>query len=345
MDRAFQQLGHRVPARMAAANVPGLSLAWWQGGQPPRLGHFGVRQAGTDAPVTDMSVFEAASLSKPAVAWAALRLVDQERLHLDTPLANYLGTAPDGGLDGLGRTITARQVLSHTSGLPNWRPAQTAQVATAFPPGSRFSYSGEGFVLLGRALVALTGEPLATLLQTRVLAPLGMAQSSFAVEPGASGELVFNHDAQGHPTRRAGWRQANAAASLATTAQDYARFTAAAAAGQGLRPETARLLWTPATPVGPGPHSTNRTGGPPHPQLAWALGFGLFQDGSDTWIWHWGDNGDTKSLVVASPRQQSGLVVLTNSRNGSLLFRDLMKSTLGLGPAPLDWLGYHTLAL
>lgn len=345
MDRAFQQLGHRVQARMAAATVPGLSMAWWRDGQPPWLGHFGVRQAGTDAPVNDSTVFEAASLSKPVVAWAALRLVDQDRLGLDVPLSTYLGTAPDGGLDALGRTTTARQVLSHTSGLPNWRPAQAAKVATAFTPGSRFSYSGEGFVLLGRALMAITGEPLDRLLQTRVLVPLGMAHSSFVAGPDTPGDRVFNHNAQGHPTRRAGWRQANAAASLATTASDYAGFMASVAAGQGLRPETARLLWTPATPVNSGPQSTDRPMGAPHPQLAWALGFGLFQTGSGLWIWHWGDNGDTKSLVMASPSQQSGLVVLTNSRNGSLLFRDLLDTTLGLGPAPLDWLGYHTLAL
>ena len=111
---------------------------------------------------------------------------------------------------------------------PHQRTAQLAPGASPGPdrssaPGSRFSYSGEGFVLLlGRALQAVTGQPPPNCWRS-TLAPTAHGSQQFAAGPDAPAEHVFNHDAQGHPTRRATPRgQANAAASLTTTAGDYA---------------------------------------------------------------------------------------------------------------------------
>jgi CubicO group peptidase (beta-lactamase class C family) len=275
-----------------------------------------VRQAGTDAPVNDTTVFEAASLSKPVVAWAALRLVDQDRLGLDVPLSTYLGTATDDGLDALGRTITARQVLSHTSGLPNWRPAQAAQVATAFTPGNRFSYSGEGLCCWA-GLWAITGS-LWTASANRVLVPLGMAQ-----------QLCGGTDTPGDrstTTRRAPIRRAagpaNAAASLATTAR-LRGLHGTVAAGQGLRPDRAPA-GDPATPVVQ-VRSTDRPMVRPNWPGRWASAVPSAV-ASDLAL------GRQRRHQVAGDgitEPASGLVVLTNSRNGSLLFRDLLDTTLG----------------
>jgi hypothetical protein len=94
-------------------------------------------------PVDTQTVFEAASLSKPVVAHAALQLVDAGKLDLDEPLSQLVGPLVPN--DPASAAITARHVLSHTTGLPNWR-RNDAPLQTHFPPGSRFSYSGEGFV-------------------------------------------------------------------------------------------------------------------------------------------------------------------------------------------------------
>jgi len=83
-------------------------------------------------------------LTKPVVAYAALKLADQGKLDLDAPLSRYL---PAPYIDGDARLeqITARRVLSHNSGFPNWRP-EGKPLVIHFTPGERFSYSGEGFV-------------------------------------------------------------------------------------------------------------------------------------------------------------------------------------------------------
>src|SRR4030095_1153264 len=117
---------------------------------------FGVKNASTREPVDDNTVFEAASLSKPVMAYAALKLVDAGKLDLDKPLAQYLEKPYLEGDDRL-NLITARRVLTHTTGFPNWRQ-QGQPLKIVFPPGERFSYSGEGFVYLQKVIERLTGQ-------------------------------------------------------------------------------------------------------------------------------------------------------------------------------------------
>ncbi len=106
-----------VPRLMKDADVPGLSLAVVRDGQVVYRRVFGVRDAGTGAPVDDDTVFEAASLSKPVFAYTVLKLVDVGQLDLDAPLAKYL--PGDYAEDPRLRSITARRALSHTTGFPN----------------------------------------------------------------------------------------------------------------------------------------------------------------------------------------------------------------------------------
>ena len=78
--------------------------------------------------------------------------------------------------------VTVRQVLSHTTGLPNWRTAKQP-LKTHFPPGEKFSYSGEAFLWLQRAVQVKTGESIDTLAQRLVFGPLRMRRSSFVWRP------------------------------------------------------------------------------------------------------------------------------------------------------------------
>jgi len=158
------------------AHVPGLSMAVIDDRQATALTVVGVRNSLYRAAVDQQTIFGAASLSKPLFAYAVLQLVDAGKLAFDTPLSlhvpDYVADDPPAA------AVTVRHVLSHTSGLPNWRSVDLP-LKTYFPPGERFSYSGEGFVWLQRVVEAVTGESLNTTLRRLIFEPLGMHRSSY----------------------------------------------------------------------------------------------------------------------------------------------------------------------
>ncbi|HWS54148.1 MAG TPA: serine hydrolase [Pyrinomonadaceae bacterium] len=335
------RLERLVPPLMAEADVPGLALALVRGGELVWHRGFGVRNSATKEPVGDGTLFEAASLSKPVFAYAVLKLADSGRLDLDAPLNKYLPGNYDVGEDARLAQVTARRVLSHTAGFPNWRPRGERALKIHFTPGERFSYSGEGFVYLAAAVERLTGEPLADFTRRTVFGPLGMKDSSFVWGDGFEGRKVFNHNAVGKPTGQNRPAKANAAASLHTTARDFGLFLAAVLKGKGLKRETARLFWTPQVRVG---ESTNATAAPPKrlsAEVAWGLGWGLQTTAEGVSIWHWGDNGNSKAYVVAYPKERRGVVYFANSANGLSIAREVVAEAAGGAQPALAWLNYE----
>jgi CubicO group peptidase (beta-lactamase class C family) len=125
---------------MQVAPVPGAVAGALHHGKPAWIQPFGVRNAETKQPVAADTVFQAASLSKQIAAYAAFALRDAGKLDFDRPLFAYLDDLPDPGA----RLVTARHVLSHTTGFPNWRSEAGQKLVPEFAPGERFQYSGEG---------------------------------------------------------------------------------------------------------------------------------------------------------------------------------------------------------
>src|SRR5262249_475212 len=230
-------------SRLIAENrVPALSMAVVEDGVVARCVVTGVRNAATAEPVSERTVFEAASLSKPLFAYAVLQLADASGLSLDGRLAKHVtGYISD---DPRAAAINALHVLTHTTGLPNWRSEQWP-LRTHFAPGERFSYSGEGFMYLQRAVERIVGEPLERLADRMVFTPLGMRDSSFVWEERFDADYAVPHDVASQPGKKYRPTQANAAYSLHTTAGDYARFLQAALAGGRLAPSTAELWFQP----------------------------------------------------------------------------------------------------
>jgi CubicO group peptidase (beta-lactamase class C family) len=326
---------------MAEGDIPGLSIALIRDASVAWSRGFGVKNSETKDPVDDNTVFEAASLSKPVFAYAVLKLVDNGKLSLDTPLTKYLPGRYDVGDDPRLDQITARRVLSHTTGFPNWRPRGDTSLKIHFTPGDRFSYSGEGFVYLARAMEHITGQTLEAFMKSTVLDPLGMKSSSYLWQEGPNGYFArktFAHNSVGAVSGRGKPERANAAASLHTTATDYARFVVAIIKGTGLKPETARLMLTPQISVAEA-GSNNLTR--PEPKLSksisWGLGWGLEETGNGTSFWHWGDNGDTKAYVVAFSKQKTGMVMFANSANGLSIVSEVVDSALGGQHPSLSW--------
>jgi CubicO group peptidase (beta-lactamase class C family) len=341
MNAATQaQLRKDIPVLMEKAGVPGLSIAAIRGGKTVWTGSFGVRSEQTRKPVTSETMFNVGSLSKPVFAYAVLKLVDSGKLKLDEPLAPYLPKESTEG-DPRFKQITARLVLSHRTGFPNW-PGDGQLLTIHFTPGERFSYSGSGMVFLQKAVEKITGKPLNDYMQEAVFAPLGMKHSSYIWNPAFESEVAIGHNLSGSPVDLFKADQANAAASLATTAEDYAIFLDAVLQGKGLRPATLRETETSQIAVDTG--CSNCVDGTPSGKLStaifWGLGFGIEKTAEGESLWHWGDNGVFKAFFVVRPATKSGVVYMTNSENGLSIGRQILAEALGGEQPAFDWLKY-----
>lgn len=308
------------------AMVPGLSIAIIEDGRISWQGAYGTRNADTGDPVTESTVFEAASLSKPVFAYAIMKLVDKGTIDLDRPLAAYLADAdlakvypPAENGDARWKTITARMVLTHSTGFPNW--FYNPPMRFLFDPGQRFSYSGEGYSLLAAAATVATGRSFDQLLQELVFDPLQMTSSSYVWRPDFEAHMTASHDTLGRPTTRRRATVARAGASLYTTAGDYARFLVALGNGTGLVHETWLSMTRSQIQV------LDREG---KPCFAWGLGVGVNRSGNDTTLWHWGDNGDLNAYFEIVPKRRRGVVVFLNGANAHALTPLLTERVLGL---------------
>jgi CubicO group peptidase (beta-lactamase class C family) len=335
------RLGSDIPALMEKAGVQGLSIAAIRGGKTVWTASFGIRNEDTKKLVTNLTMFNVGSLSKPVFAYGVLKLVDAGKLKLDEPLAPYL--AKEFIVDDPRFSqITARFVLSHRTGFPNW-PADGQALAIHFTPGERFSYSGSGIVLLQKAVEKITGKPLNDFMQEAVFGPLGMKHSSYVWNTAFENEVAFGHDIGGARVDLFKAEQANAAASLETTAEDYAIFLDTVLQQKGLQPATLRDMEAPQIAVDTG--CSNCVDGTPSGKLSttifWGLGFGIEKTAEGESLWHWGDNGVFKAFFVVRPATKSGVVYLTNSENGLSIGRQILAETLGGEQPAFDWLKYE----
>lgn len=267
-----------------------------------------------DEAVTPRTAFEAASLSKPVFAWLVLTLVDEGLIDLDRPLSDTFDYVriPDNVAYA---EITPRMVLTHRTGLPNWVDEgvpfhdRTTPIPFDAPPGTAFSYSGEAFQLLQAFVEHETGQSLQDLFSER----LGevMPHSTFAqpLPEGVTASRGYrtNSDPASGRAMTSLRTQAMSAASLATTAEDYARFLGHVCRGEGLHASTYTDMLTAQSPVPDGES--------PVP-TAYGLGWMIANIDEGTLAGHGGNNGEYRAFAGFIRESGLGLVILTNGANG-----------------------------
>jgi len=262
-----------------------------------------------------------------------MKMADRKEISLDEPLRNYF-TYDRIIADTPARQITARMVLHHQTGLPNWaaNPTSkqwfTAALKTNFTPGSSWSYSGEGFMYLQYAVESIWKQSLEKIARQEVFIPLHMVSSSFLWQPSFETTGAYGHNSKEELTGRNEPFFAAAAYSMLTTAADYNNFLQALVSGKGLSKAGHKLMFTDTVNVKKQYKPLSEAGS----HISWALGLGIQRNELGTAIWHWGDNGDFKCFFMAFPEKGSSMVYFANSGNG-----------LTVMPAVLDYyFGKHT---
>jgi CubicO group peptidase (beta-lactamase class C family) len=310
----IDRFNRQVPLWMQELSVPGVGIAVLKDAKIAWQGSFGVRDAATRAAVDGETIFEAASMSKPAFAYVVMKLCETGVMNLDVPLTRYTPDRFLAGDDRLER-ITARHILSHTGGFQNWR-SESSPLAIHFPPGERYMYSGEGYNYLQTVVTRLLGQPFETFMRERLLAPLGMSSSGYVWNDAFAKRMARPHDARGEPfannrSTPEGVARYGAAGALLTTPSDYARFVIAV-----------------MDPARRGPHFLARKSVEemlrPHVKIdggrypaSWSLGWQIFHNDNRDYFFHGGDNDGFHCFAVASVAGRSGLVVMTNGEGGT----------------------------
>lgn len=343
-----------LPRMLEVTRAPGVAVAGIRDGRAFQLVEGVV--AANGARITTDTQFPAASLSKPVFAWVVRDLAKQGKLDLNRPLQDYLNL----GLEGISRKIAPVHVLTHSTGLPNWRFQADRQLASAFEPGSRWQYSGEGFFLLQRVVEKIVGQPIATYIKTAALAPFGMTMSSFGWTPEIQTRAAAGHDRQGALFERSvafyekrnyetiqksgltpesatyenivsAYEQSkqpflpvaaspNMAGSLQTTAADYAKFLSRVMEDTSLRPED----FKPRVEV-------NR-------DIAWTLGWGVDRSFKSASLFHWGDSPGFKNFCWVQPARKTALVFFTNGDSGAALYAWLFRQLMNEDPSAFYWI-------
>jgi CubicO group peptidase (beta-lactamase class C family) len=327
-----------IPDLMAKARIPGLSVALVWDGEVAWEKGYGMRNKATGEPVDTRTVFEAASLTKPFFAALAMTLVASGKLDLDRPLVecipkDSIESAMGHSFDYPGfradwaKRITPRMVLSHSSGLPHGQRGKPYPIL--FEPGTKFSYSADGYFMLQMAIERLLGEPLGETMTKRVIQPLRMDRSSMVWDDHFSANAAVGHSLLGisnGSVRK--YAAANSAASLYTTAGDYARFVASLMTGSFPGSPSVDLMLTPQIPVAD--------------SVSWSLGFGIERTSSGAAFFQWGDYGIFRNFVVALRGERRALVYLTNSFYGLAIGKDFVPVAMGFKEDfGLRWLRYE----
>ena len=318
-----------VPELMQTHHVPGVSVVGIEHRRIAWHREFGVRQAGTDERVDQNTIFEACSLSKTPLAYLTLQLVERGKLDLERPLVEYLDT-PYLDDEPRHKQITARMVLSHTTGFPNWRKGgwrKGGPLPIVFDPGTEFGYSGEGFLYLQRVIEHITGAPWETYVRNELFEPLCISSSSYVWQQKFAANAAAGHDARGKvKANRSLFRNANAGYSLYCTPTEYATFlleilstdrrachALSAASVDAMLTRTTKA--TGRTPI-------DRIGRPFGKDVWWGLGWALDEAANGNRAYHSGSNGTGFRCYCEFDRQTgSGLVIMTNALGGRKLWQ------------------------
>ncbi len=339
---------------MQGTGARGLAIAVIDGGKVKSVQAFGERNAKGD-PLTPQTIMYGASLTKLLFSYAVMRLVDEGKVDLDRSIADMLPQPlPDyGNLGAYGnwgdlkddprwRAITPRMALNHSTGFPNFHFLEPdGKLRIHFDPGTRYSYSGEGVMLLQFAIEKALGIETGAEVKRLVFDPLNMPNTGLTWRPDFAANYAdgWRLDGSVEPHDERG--RVRMAGSMDTTITDLANFTAALVRGEGLSTATRAEMVRADLPIRSRAQFPTLAGDAPAEQqskIAAGVGTIVFSGPQGPGFIRGGHNDSTGNILVCVERRQRCVLVMANDVRAEASFPMIVREILGETGAPWAWL-------
>ncbi len=349
----------KINRLMKNANVHGMTVAIFNENKVTYQKTFGYKDYEKKIALNDSTNIYGASFSKAVFGVLVMKLVEAGVIDLDTPLQTYLPKKiyeykpqtkwhDDFSAlknDSLYHKITARMCLNHTTGFANYRWFESDyQLRVNRAPGSRYSYSGEGFIYLQVVLEKILGKNLEELAQELIFKPLEMRNSSYQWHPRFEENFAYGHNALGKKYVKDIDNEPRGGGTLETTSQDYIKFLEAVLQHKIISRKSWGEIFKPQIRIHSikqfGPLAIKDSTLNDNIQLSYGLGWGILQTPYGIGAFKEGHGNGFQHYSILFPEVKKGVMIMTNSDNGESIFKELLEITIKDTYTPSDWENY-----
>ena len=358
------ELTKRIQLLMDSAHVTGLAISIFNKNKAVYKKAFGYANYDTKDRLKTDQIFYGASLSKAVFGYLVANLAKEDIIDLDKPLQEYLDLPipempfekewrgfKDISNDMRYKTITARMCLAHSTGFPNWRwisrvgefkPEGKLQIF--FDPGSQYSYSGEGMMLLQYVVENITGKGLEQLAKEKVFDLLQMNMTSYVWQKRFEDIYCNGHTTDQKVVPKDTEDEASAAGSMETTLEDYSGFIEHILKLTNENAEVTLEMFKPNIRIRSkaqfGPLALEETDENDKIELAYGLGWGLLKSPYGLGAFKEGHAEGFQHYSIIFPEKKIGGIILSNSDNAESIFKELLEISIGDIFTPWKWENY-----
>lgn len=293
-------------------HIPALGIGFIKEGKIEQLSVFGELETNKPAPIN--TIWNVASMTKPITAIVALKLINTGKWDLDEPIYKYYNDT-DIANDPRAKLLTARIILSHQTGFPNWRGNnKDGKLYFEFDPGTKYQYSGEGYEYLRKAIEKRSKKSLEQLASELIFKPLKMKDTRFIWDDKMdSTRFAKWHNEKGGLYETQQNKTANAADNLLTTVEDYSKFLVHILNGAGLSDKLYKEMIADQVRINDYKHFG----------LGWWVDENI-NENKDFALVHGGDDIGVHTIAFIVPKTKQALLIFTNCDNGTNAFAEIL---------------------